>query len=146
LSEADRTRRHAAILSAYALQQQLVPARDAARALTEEMAGLKRYFKAADTKAPVEAIDKATPQIAKAQAQVDRAIAAAAQVENAMESYGGLPTAAQLRQLDWAWEDGVAAATAVNKLIAESLPAASLSVGGAVTQAKPSPVKIPARQ
>ena len=143
LSESDRTARHAAILSAYSLQQQLVPARDAARALTDEMAGLKQYFKAAGSKASVEAIDKVTPQITKAQGQVDRAITAAAQVENAMESYGSLPTAAQLRQVDWAWEDGVAAATAVNKLITESLPAAYASMGGAVTQPKLGTVKVP---
>ncbi len=143
LSDADRKARHAAILSAYSLQQQLIPARDAARALTDEMAGLKQYFRASDTKASVEAIEKVTPQITKAQAQVDRAITAAAQAENAMESYGGLPTAAQLRQNDWAWEDGVAAATAVNKLITEALPAAYSSMGGAVTPSKRGPVKIP---
>jgi hypothetical protein len=145
LSESDRKARHSAILSAYSLQQQLIPARDAARALTDEMAGLLRFFRASDTKDSVEAVDKVTPQITKVQAQVDRAITTAAQVENAMENYSGLPTAAQLRQIDWAWEDGVAAATAVNKLITETLPAAYSSMGGAVTQPKRGPVKIPAK-
>ena len=68
-----------------------------------------------EAKTAVEAIDKVTTEITKAQGQVDRAIAAAAQVENAMEGYDGLPTAAQFRQVDWAWEDGTASATAVNK-------------------------------
>jgi photosystem II stability/assembly factor-like uncharacterized protein len=145
ISESDRRKRHSAILSAYSIQQQLVPARDAARVLIEQMAGLRQYFSAVGAKTSVEAIDKVTPEISKAQAQVDRAIAAAAQVENAMEGYDGLPTAAQLRQIDWAWDDGTASARAVNKLIAESVPAAYSSMGGAVTQPRLDPVKMPAR-
>jgi hypothetical protein len=123
----------------------LVPARDTARTLVEQMAGLRQYFSAAGVKASVEAIDKLTPEITKAQGQVDRAIAAAAQAENGMEGYDGLPTAAQFRQIDWAWEDGTASATAVNKLIAEAVPAAYASMGGAVTPPKIDPVKVPAR-
>jgi len=145
ISELDRKKRYDAILSAYSLQRQLVPARDTARTLTEQMAGLRQYFSAAGTRTSVEAIDKATLEIARVQAQVDRAIAAAAQVENAMEGYDGLPTAAQLRQVDWAWEDGTASAAAVNKLITESIPAAYSSMGGAVTPPKLDPVKTPVR-
>jgi photosystem II stability/assembly factor-like uncharacterized protein len=145
ISETDRKKRHGAILSAYSLQQQLVPARDAVRTLTEQMAGLRQYFSADGAKSSVEAIDKLTPQITKAQAQVDRAIAAAAQVENAMEGYDGLPTAGQLRQMDWAWEDGTAAVTAVNQLIKEAVPAAYSAMGGAAPKQKLNAVKMPAR-
>jgi photosystem II stability/assembly factor-like uncharacterized protein len=145
ISEPDRKKRQAAILSAYAIQQQLVPARDAARTAAEQMAGLRRYFSAGGARSPVEAIDKLTPQIARAQAEVDRAIASAAQVENAMDSYDGLPTAAQLRQLDWAWEDATASAAAVNKLITEAIPAAYAAMGGAVKPTKLEPVKMPVR-
>jgi hypothetical protein len=145
ISESDRKKRQAAILSAYALQQQLAPARDATRALVDQLAGLRQYFNAVGNKTSVEAIDKVTPEIAKAQAQIDRAIASAAQVENAMDGYDGLPTAAQLRQIDWAWEDATASATAVNKLITESVPAAYSSMGGAVRQPKLDPVVVPAR-
>jgi photosystem II stability/assembly factor-like uncharacterized protein len=145
ISDADRKKRHEEILSAYALQQQLVPARDAARRLVEQMAGLRQYFSAAGVQASVEAIDKLTPEIAKAQAQVDRAIAAAAQAENGMEGYDGLPTAAQFRQIDWAWEDGAASVKAVNQLITEAVPAAYSSMGGAVTPPKLDPMKVPAR-
>jgi photosystem II stability/assembly factor-like uncharacterized protein len=145
ISDADRKARHSAILSAYTLQQQLVPARDAARLLADQMAGLRQYFSAAGVSAAVGAIDKATAEITRVQGQVDRAIAAAAQAENAMESYDGLPTAAQLKQIEWAWEDGTAAAVAVNKLILESLPAAYSSMAGSVTMPKLDPVKLPAR-
>ena len=147
LTESDRKTRHAAIISAYSIQQQLNPARESAQALADQMAGLRQYFSAAgdSQKAPVAAIDKLIPEIAKVQTQIDRAIASAAQVENAMDGYDGLPTAAQLRQIEWAWEDAVAAANALNKLIQDSLPAAYSSMGGAVKPLALKPVAVPAR-
>jgi photosystem II stability/assembly factor-like uncharacterized protein len=148
ISEADRKKRHDAILRVHSLQKQLVPARDAARTLADQFAGLRQYFNAAGDsgKSSLEAIDKATQEIVKAQGQVDRAIAAAAQVENAMDGYDGLPTVAQLRQVDWAWEDAIASARAVNKVISESIPAAYTAMGGAVKQPKFDLVAIPGRQ
>jgi hypothetical protein len=125
----------------------LIPARDAARALADQLGGLRQYFSAvgASGKLSLEAIDKVTPEIAKAQAQIDRAIASAAQVENAMDGYDGLPTAAQLRQVDWAWEDAAASANALNKLIIETIPAAYASMGGAVRPPRLDPVAVPVR-
>ncbi len=147
IAESDRAKRHAAILDAYSIQQQLIPARDAARMLADQLAGLRQYFSAVggSGKASLEAIDKVTPEIAKAQAQIDRAIASAAQVENAMDGYDGLPTTAQFRQVDWAWEDAAASANALNKLIVETIPAAYASMGGAVRPPRLDPVAVPAR-
>ncbi len=147
ISDADRKKRQAAIVSAYTLQQQLIPARDAARALTEQFTALRQYFTALGEggKASLNAVDKAIPEITRAQAAVDRAIASAGQAGNAIDSYDGLPTVAQLRQIDWAWEDGIASANALNRLIGESLPAAYRSMGGAVKPPAMSPVKVPAR-
>jgi photosystem II stability/assembly factor-like uncharacterized protein len=146
ISESDRKKRHAAILSAYSIQKQLVPARDAARSLTDQLAGLRQYFAALGDsgKASLEAIDKVTPEIARAQGQIDRAITSAAQVENAMDGYDGLPTVAQLRQIDWAWEDAAASAKALNKVIVESIPAAYSSMSGAIKPPKLDPVAVPA--
>lgn len=147
LSESDRQKRHAAIAAAYSIQQQLAPAREAAQKLTEQMAGLRQYFTAAGDsgKASLAAIDKVTPEIAAAQSQIDRSIASAAQVESAIDGYDGLPTAAQLRQIDWDWEDATAAANALNKLITESIPAAYSSMGGAVRPPPLKPIAVPAR-
>ncbi len=147
ISESDRQKRHAAIMSAYSIQQQLVPARDVARTLTEQMTGLRQYFTAAgeggkDSRA---AVDKVLPEIAQAQAEIDRAIASAAQVQNAMDSYDGLPTAAQLKQVDWAWEDAATAVRALNKLSQESIPAAYASMKGAMKPPPLNPVAMPAR-
>jgi photosystem II stability/assembly factor-like uncharacterized protein len=147
ITESDRKRRQDAILSAYSLQRQLVPARDAARTLAEQMAGLRQYFSAAGDggKSSLEAIDRVTPEIARVQGQVDRAIASAGQVENAMDGYDGLPTVAQLRQLDWAWDDAIASAKGVNKLLSETIPAAYSAMGGAVRAPKLELVVVPAR-
>jgi photosystem II stability/assembly factor-like uncharacterized protein len=147
ISESDRGKRQAAILSAYSIQRQLTPAVETARTLTEQMAGLRQYFGAAGDggKAALAAIDRVTPQIAQAQGQIDRAIASAAQVGNAMDGYDGLPTVAQFRQLDWAWEDATAAVGGLNKLIQESIPSAYSSMGGAVKPPTLAPIPVPAR-
>jgi photosystem II stability/assembly factor-like uncharacterized protein len=147
ITDSDREKRQAAIRGAYSIQQQLVPARDAARTLADQLTGLRQYFSAVGDsgKTSLESIDKVTPEIARAQAQIDRAIASAAQVQNAMDGYDGLPTAAQLRQVDWAWEDAIASATALNKLITESIPAAYTSMGGAVRLPRLNLVAVPAR-
>ncbi len=144
ISDSDRKKRHDAIASAYSIQRQLAGARDAAQSLTDQIAGLRQYFNAAGDKSALDAIDKLNPEIAQAQGQIDRAITAAAQVENAMDAYDGLPTEAQLRQIDWAWEDAAAAVGALNKVISESLPAAYTSMG-AVKPPAVKPVPIPTR-
>jgi len=147
ISEADRKKRHEAIMSAYSIQRQLAPARETAQMLTEEMSGLRQYFAAAgeDGQPALSAIERITPRIAQVQGEIDRAIASAAQVENAMDAYDGLPTAAQLHQIDWAWQDADAAANGLNRLIRESLPSAYAAMGGAVKPPALKPVPVPMR-
>ena len=131
ISSDDRKKRFAAIVSAYSVQQQLGPTRETAQRLAEQMTGLRQYFSAAGDSGvgAIAAIERVMPEIAQASGQIDRAIAAAAQVENAMDAYDGLPTAAQMRSVDWAWEDAAAAANGLNKVIRESLPAAYAAMG-----------------
>jgi hypothetical protein len=62
-----------------------------------------------------------------------------------MDGYDGLPTVAQFRQLDWAWEDATAAVGGLNKLIQESIPSAYSSMGGAVKPPTLAPIPVPAR-
>jgi hypothetical protein len=49
-----------------------------------------------------------------------------------MDSYDGLPTAAQLRELEWAWEDAVTAVAALNKLIQHGMPPVYSALGDSV--------------
>ena len=111
LSDAERRSREGAITSAYTLQRQLAAARDSAQALADQMAALRQYFTAAgdNGKAGLAAVNKVASEVAAAQGQVDQAINAAAGAQNAIDGYGGPPTAAQLRQVDWAWEDATTA-------------------------------------
>jgi hypothetical protein len=62
-----------------------------------------------------------------------------------MDGYDGLPTTAQLRQVDWAWEDAAASANALNKLVIELIPATYASMSGAVRPPRLDPVAVPVR-
>jgi hypothetical protein len=96
VSESDRKRRFTAVMSAYALQQRLAGARETARELSERVPA---------------------PEVNQVQAQLARAVAEAASVQNAIDGYSGPPTVSQLRQLEWAWEDGSAAVGVLNQII-----------------------------
>ena len=104
ISDADRQTRYATLQSAYLLQQKLAPAREAAAALATQSAG-----------------KPAAGTISQIQSQINAALAAAARVQSAIDSYDGLPTAAQLQELDWAWSDGAAAVTALNRLLSRTI-------------------------
>ena len=111
ISEADRNTRYASLQSAYLLQQRLVPARDTAMLLAGQSTGK-----------PLAAT------VSQIQVQINGALAAAARAQSAIDSYDGLPTAAQLQELDWAWSDGVAAVTALNRVIQQQLPGVAKTV------------------
>ena len=68
-------------------------------------------------------VEKVTAQIGQVQGQVNRPLSSAASVQSAIDGYDGLPTASQLKQLEWAWEDAVAGVTALNRMIERDLPA-----------------------
>jgi len=147
LSDADREARYRAIMSAYTLQQQLTPARDAAQKVAEQAAAIRQYLLAAGAGASgaLAETEKVVEQSRQVQAQMARAITGAGQAQNGMDSYGGLPTAAQLRQLDWAWDDAMAAASALNRMIEQDMPAVYAAVGGAIRFPEVRPVPVPVR-
>jgi hypothetical protein len=85
-------------------------------------------------------------QIGQLQGQVNRPLASAAGVQSAIDGYDGLPTAAQLKQLDWAWEDAATGVAALNRLIERDLPAVYTAVGGAVRWPEVKAVGVPAKE
>ena len=147
-SDADRKTRYAAIMSAYSLQQQLVPARDTAQRIAEQVSAIRQYLAAAGEggRQSLPAVEKVSVQIGQVQGQVNRPLASAAGVQSAIDGYDGLPTAAQLKQLDWAWEDATAGVAALNRLIERDLPAVYTAVGGAVRWPEVKPVGVPAKE
>jgi hypothetical protein len=142
ISDADRTTRHTAIMSAYSLQQQLGAARDTVQSLNEQMVALRQFYAAAGDsgKAGVAAVDRIAGEVTQAQGQIDRAMTAAAGAQNAVDGFDGLPTAAQTNQLTWAWEDGTAAVATLNRAIADAQ-----SSGGAIKLPDLKPVPLPVR-
>jgi len=79
------------------------------------------------------------------QGQIARALAEAGQAQGAIDGYDGVPTAAQLRQLDWAWEDATAGVSALDQMIQQDMPSVYAAVGGAVRFPEVRPVAAPAR-
>ena len=77
--------------------------------------------------------------------QVNAAIAGAARAQNAIDTYEGLPTAAQLRELDWAWEDAAEGATSVNRAIEGDMPELYAAAGPSARWSPLKPVPLPKR-
>ena len=105
------------VMSAYSLQQQLAPARETGQTLSGQIAAMRTNPAASS------ALDGVAGRAAQVQSQISRSLTGAYNLENSIDAYQGLPTAAQLRDLDWAWEDAIAAVTALNRLIQQDLPA-----------------------
>ena len=58
-----------------------------------------------------------------------------------MDTYDGLPTEAQLRQVDWSWEDATTDAAAINKILAEAMPAVYAALGTPLVWPRIAPVQ-----
>jgi hypothetical protein len=147
ISDVDRGKRNTAIVSAYKLQQQLVPARDALVTLNKQLTAMRLYLTAAGDagKAALVQVEKAEATVTATQGAVNRTLNSARTVQTAMDGYDGLPTEAQLHQLDWAWEDAAADAGALNKIVGESMPSVYAAIGGTIQWPKVPVVTIPTR-
>ena len=147
ISDADRSTRQAALMSAYELQRALAPARAAAQALTSQISAMRQYLNAAgESGRPALALlDRVAAGIARAQHQVEQSMAEAAAVQNAVDEYPGLPTGSQLRQLDWAWEDAGDGVQGLNQVIQQDMPGVYSALGGNVRWPEVKPVAAPVR-
>jgi photosystem II stability/assembly factor-like uncharacterized protein len=102
VTESERKAHETAITSAAALQQHLLPARQAAQAMARQA--------------------RSGSDLARITGQINGAMAEASRVQNAIDAYEGPPTAAQLRELEWAWEDATGAVNALNRMIRDETP------------------------
>jgi photosystem II stability/assembly factor-like uncharacterized protein len=138
VTPADRAKRNAAITAAYTLQQQMMPARDAVQG-----AGMRISSLRSNPAAARQTVDALASQLAAADRQIVGVLSAAARVQNAMDAFAGVPTAAQLRDLDFLWEDATAAVAALNHVIGQDLPAAYAAAPGmAMAEMKPVPAPV----
>ena len=81
-------------------------------------------------RAPLDAVERVTLDLARVQGQLARSITSAANVQSAIDGFEGLPTGAQMQQLNWAWEDALAAVNALNRIIEQEMPAVYGSMEG----------------
>jgi photosystem II stability/assembly factor-like uncharacterized protein len=142
ISDADRTARQSALMSAYTLQRQLAPAREAAQALSSQIAAIRQYLNGAGEsgRPALAALDRAAAGVPRAQNQEEQAMSAANTVQTAIDGYAGLPTGSQLRQLDWAWEDAAAVVSALNQVIQHDMPAVYAALDGSIHYPEIKPV------
>jgi hypothetical protein len=113
ISDADRRTRETAVMSAYSLQQQLAAARDAYGKLSGQIAAAR------NNAAQSGSLDRLTAQASDLLEQISHCLTDTYNLETAMDGYQGVPTAAQLRDLDWLWADGIAAVASLNRLTEE---------------------------
>jgi photosystem II stability/assembly factor-like uncharacterized protein len=125
ISEADRKTRDTAIESAYSLQQQLMPARQTAQTFGGQIAIIRGGLSGE----ALPEVERTSRDLGKILAELTAAIAAASRAQTAIDGYEGAPTAAQLRELDWAWEDAVTGVSALNRLIEDRMPALYSAAG-----------------
>ncbi|HEV2445165.1 MAG TPA: hypothetical protein VGS58_04565, partial [Candidatus Sulfopaludibacter sp.] len=129
VSDADRQAHESAVMSAYTLQRQLLPAREAVQKLDQQIAAMRQSV--GDGGKASAAVEKVSPDVTRASGDVNRALAEAGRVESAIDGYDGPPTGAQLRDLQWTREDAANAVAALNKLIQHGMPAVYKALGKA---------------
>jgi hypothetical protein len=136
ITPAERAKRTAAIMAAYSLQQQMIPAREGLQSVAAALRSGPGF--------PRETTERMEARAAAVERQINASVAAAGRVQSAMDAFSGVPTAAQLRDLDFAWEDAATAVAALNRLMSQELPAAYAEVGTAKMPAirpVPTPVR-----
>jgi photosystem II stability/assembly factor-like uncharacterized protein len=141
VSDADRGEHEIAVLRAWSLQRQLTAAREAAREAAARISGMRDYAKAAGENGgePLRSIDRISADVNRALGLISSASGIAARVQAAIDSYDGLPTEAQLRELEWAWSDARSAVSILNQAIA-ALPGVHTAVGTSVKWQELKPV------
>src|SRR4051794_40188964 len=127
-ADADRRTRQKALLDLYELEKSLGVARASARALSAQLATVKRDLAPAGpghrtTPAAGSApIDKLSAAAAEAQGDIERQLTAASQLSRAIEGYSALPTTDQRREVEWVYEDATTAIRTLDQLLERDLP------------------------
>ena len=142
VSEADRTARETALGRAWRLQRQLLAAREAARGLATQISAIQDYAKTANSGgAALPALGRAAADVQRAQGQIGAALNLASRAQAAIDAYDGLPTRAQLDEVEAAWSEGEAAVAALNRAIA-AMPELYAAAGSAVEWQPVKPVTL----
>lgn len=147
ISAADRSTHHTAVMSAYALQEQLSTARDAARDLSQELEPIRERLSGAGSggQNALKVLEKVSPEVNRLSGDILRTIQSAVRIESAIDSYPGVPTAAQTRELDWTWDDASRYVTELNRILRVDMAAVYAAVGNGGPWKEIQPVTVPLR-
>jgi photosystem II stability/assembly factor-like uncharacterized protein len=114
LSDAERRAHESAVSSAYALQEQLGPARQAAQTLSGQLSAMRTFV-------PAEVAQRVSQELSKVLGQLGNAAGLASRAQFAIDGYEGPPTAEQSRELEAAWEDALAGVGTLNRIIRQEM-------------------------
>jgi photosystem II stability/assembly factor-like uncharacterized protein len=114
-TDADRRTRQDALVALYELEKTLAAARASARALDAQTGAIRK-----DIGKAVPPLDKLAERVTKAASGVNAQMNTASGLSRAIEGYSGLPTADQLHQIDWAYEDAGEAVASLNAALQEA--------------------------
>ncbi len=147
ITQRDRTAQHAAVMSAYALQEQLGSAREAAQALSIQLTPIRQYLNTAGDggKSALQILDKVSPEITRLQGEIGRTLQMAARAQSAIDAYPGVPTAAQTRDLDWAWDDAAKSVTDLNRILHDEMAGVYSALAPGAAWKEIAPVAVPER-
>jgi hypothetical protein len=120
LSESDRAARQKTLLDIYNLQKSLVPARNAVRKLRENVEAVQKQLDSNSKSS----LDKLLAHITEVQRSLDTQFTTIGNISRAIDGFTGLPTAGQLRQVEWAYEDSTKGIEELNQISAREVPAA----------------------
>jgi hypothetical protein len=121
-SEADRRARQAVMLSLYGLQKSLGNARTTAQALVAQMDSIKKDVTAGGSNDATKRADDLAAHLNQILTDINREFSAAGGLIRPIESFSGLPSADQMRQVDWSFEDATKTVNELNSVIRAEIP------------------------
>ncbi len=134
-------------MSAYHLQLQLASAAATTQTVARQLAAMHAYAAAMGAAgAPALArVQRAESAFKPLQAALNRSFASVSRAERGMDSYEGLPTAAQSQALSQAWTDAASAVRGVNAFLAHDMSAVYAAIPSGRAWPKVTALAIPQR-
>ncbi len=119
-SDADRQARHGIMMSIYGMQKTLGAALQAAQALDGQIDAIRKDLTAGG--ADAKSVDDLAARIAQFPFDINREVSTGSSLLRAIESYSGLPTADQLRQVEWVFGDATRTVNDLNHATQTEIP------------------------
>jgi hypothetical protein len=120
-SDADRRARQAVLMSIYGMQKTLSTALHAAQALSGQIDSIRKDLTSEEA-VTTKRVDDLAARIAQLPLEINREISAGGSLLRPIETYSGLPTGDQQRQVDWVFEDATKSVNDLNHMVQTEIP------------------------